>query len=144
MMIWLLYWKKGEKNICNFLLLMAPASYFQMTHIDPEKCWSDYLDPLRGTSALGFLPGIWGRQWLECFSMKAALCLPCVHSCHLWGRLPRQVFSSVSQIPASYILWSLLYCFQSVFACMNLTACEVGRSLRDRHHFYSVDEKTEA
>lgn len=45
-MIWVAVLEK-RGNICNFFLLMAPASYFQMTHIDPENCQSDCLDPLR-------------------------------------------------------------------------------------------------
>lgn len=118
-MVAILGGKKEKNRYVTFFLLVAPASclLFPDDSHRPREMLKWTFGPTEGASALGFLPGTWGRQCLGCFSLKAALCLPCRYSGSTWGKVPRHVFSLLLHIPVSS-LWSLLYCFRSVFACV--------------------------
>lgn len=139
---------RGEKK--TFLggtCLLHHGSYFQMTHIDPEECWNDYLDPLRGRRCTGLLARHVGKIAQALQSHHRLDAAPCLAHDIRTVRQSAQAQPLIPVVNTSVFHWWRAVLFP-VFLCIRshliLITCAVGRSSRDKHHLYFVNEKTEA
>lgn len=132
-------------------LPLPHSSYFQEIHIDPEKILKQLFGSTKGSKHTELLSRQLGRQWPGCSSLSTVWRQHRLAHRHLkldMGPSARTELSALLHTPVSYSWWSLLSCFQSVFACV--ISFDDPYSLWgkwviwDKYPLYSVDEKAEA